>query len=357
MRQLASIQKILDLQPIAGADKIEVATVLGWQCVVKKGEFQVGDLCCYFEIDSILPPKPEYAFLEKSKYRIKTIRLRKQVSQGLAIPVPGTCKKYKEGDDVTDVLGVIKYDSEASIDPQGTGNKVRKHKTWLGKLWGRFLWAMGWSKQEPSLPWPSFLQKTDEERIQSCPSLLLKHADEVYYSTEKLDGSSCTVFQKGKDFGCCSRNRQLARRKNTDGGNIDARIWAMVKAYGLEPQLKLLRLDIAIQGELVGPGIQGNKYKLDKHEFRVFRVYNITLRKFLPYAEAVKLIESIGLKWCPYLGEAKLRDTPTVESNVELSKGNSALAPVKREGIVRRSLEGATSFKVINPDFLLAHDL
>ena len=355
MRKLASIQKILDLQPIAGADKIEVATVLGWQCVVKKGEFQVGDLCVYFEIDSILPPKPEYVFLEKSKYRIKTIRLRKQVSQGLAIPVPSTFKKYKEGDDVTDVLGVTKYDSEASIDPQGA--KVRRHKTWLGKLWGRFLWVMGWSKQEPSLAWPSFLQKTDEERIQSCPSLLRKHADAVFYSTEKLDGSSCTVFQKGKDFGCCSRNRQLARRKNTDGGNIDARIWAMVKACGLEPQLKLLRLDIAIQGELVGPGIQGNKYKLDKHEFRVFRVFNIALKRFLPYAEALKLIESIGLKWCPYLGEFKLSEQSTVEALVELSKANSQLAPVKREGIVVRSLTDSVSFKVINPEFLLEHSL
>ena len=356
MRKLASIQKVIDLQPISGADKIEVATVLGWQCVVKKGEFQVGDLCCYFEIDSILPPKPEYAFLEKSKYRIKTIRLRKQVSQGLAVPVPESCKKYKEDADVTDVLGVIKYDSEAVLDP--VGSVPRKPKTWWQKLWSRLLWKLGLADKTGSLGWPSFLQKTDEERIQSCPSLLAKHADEVFYVTEKLDGSSCTVYQKGEHFGCCSRNRELPRRKDTNGGNIDARIWAMVKAYGLEQQLKLVKRDIAIQGELIGPGIQSNKYKLDKHEYRVFRVFDIAKRQFLAYPEAVKLIESIGLKWCPYLGEFKLQDYSTVDKLVELSKGESSkLTPVKREGIVVRSLEGATSFKVINPEFLLEHSL
>ena len=357
MRKLASIQKIIDLQPIPGADRIEVATVLGWQCIVNKGDFQVGDLCVYFEIDSILPPKPEYAFLEKCKYRIKTIKLRGQVSQGLAIPVSAAVRKCKEGDDVTDLLGVAKYDTEASIDPQGVANKVKRHKTWFGKLWGRLLWSVGWTKQEPSLAWPAFLPKTDEERIQSCPSLLFKYPDVVFYATEKLEGSSCTVYQKGRHFGACSRNRELARRRNTEGGNIDARIWAMVKQYGLEQSMKRLRRDIAIQGELVGPGIQGNKYKLTKHEFRVFKVRDIAKKQFLGYEEASKLIAGMGLKWCPYLVTFTLSHFNSVDKLVELSKGKSELAPVTREGIVARELTGSISFKVINPDFLLEHKL
>ena len=118
MRKLASIQKITALRPIENADKIEVATVLGWQVVVQKGQFKEGDFCVYIEIDSILPDKPDFEFMRERKFRVKTIKLRGQVSQGICFPISILLKAtdkdliLREGDDMTELLGVRKYDPQ-----------------------------------------------------------------------------------------------------------------------------------------------------------------------------------------------------------------------------------------------------
>ena len=104
MRKLASIQKIVDLQPIPKADRIEVATIQGWQCVVKKGEFQVGDLCVYFEIDSLLPEKPVFEFMRDRKFRVRTIKLMKCVSMGLILPLS-----------IFESVGTLLYDENNNI--------------------------------------------------------------------------------------------------------------------------------------------------------------------------------------------------------------------------------------------------
>ena len=356
-RKLASIQKILSLTPIKGADRIEVATILGWQCIVKKGEFKEGDFCVFFEVDSILPPEPQYIFLEKSKYRIKTIRMKGQVSQGLAVPFSIAFKgkppflKY-EGSDFTEKLGVIKYEPG---EPAGPSSPKRK-LNWFQKIVKKWMWMIGLNKEEPSLAWPSFLQKTDEERIQSCPSILHSHVGELFYKTEKLDGSSCTLYWNKGRFGACSKNRELRRKKITgSSGSIDGKIWLMVQKYNLEGKLKLLKRNIGIQGELIGPGIQKNKYKLNDYQYRLFRLFDIDTKKFIDFDEAKIIARYLDLEWCPILEEFVLEHT--IQELVECSKGKSQVNPkATREGIVVRSVKGSTSFKVINPDFLLEHD-
>jgi RNA ligase (TIGR02306 family) len=166
MRKLASIQKIKSLEPIEGADAIEKATVLGWQLAVKKGEFKVGDLAVYCEIDSLLPDRPEFAFLKPRGMRIRTIRLRGQVSQGICFPLSILPEDIEpqEDMDVTEILGITKYEPPI---PAYLSGKVK----------GKF---------------PSFIPKTDETRVQVLQKVLDKYQGISCYVSEKLDGSSAT---------------------------------------------------------------------------------------------------------------------------------------------------------------------
>jgi hypothetical protein len=127
---LASAQRIVKITPIEGADAIETAMVLGWEIVIKKGEYQVGDLCCYIQIDTVVPEKPEYEFLRERKFRVKTIKLRKQISQGLIVALPEG--NWSEGDDLTNVIGVKKY--EKVDNNPARYEKPRKPKTWYGRF-------------------------------------------------------------------------------------------------------------------------------------------------------------------------------------------------------------------------------
>ncbi|MCL6258984.1 hypothetical protein M3O96_07800 [Aquiflexum sp. TKW24L] len=183
MRKLASFQRIKALEPIEGADSIEKATVLGWQLVVKKGEFNTGDLVIYCEIDSLLPDRPEFAFLKPRGMRIRTIRLRGQISQGICLPLTLLPDHIdpQEDLDLTEILGIIKY--EAPI-PAYLSGKVK----------GKF---------------PSFIPKTDETRVQVLQKVLDKYQGVSCYISEKLDGSSATYFLKDGEFGVCSRNMEL----------------------------------------------------------------------------------------------------------------------------------------------------
>lgn len=196
-RKLASIQKISSLQPIPNADNIEIATVLGWQCVVKKGEFKVGESVVYFEVDSILPEKPDFEFLRPRKFRIKTIKLRGVVSQGLIMPLSVLPANFKfrgvfVGQDVTDVIGVIKYDPEAEIESQETSS----NKSWISKFMMRYAWYRKIFGGKTEKGWPSFISHTDEDRIQLFPNICEDESRTEFIVTEKLDGQSATFFLK-----------------------------------------------------------------------------------------------------------------------------------------------------------------
>ena len=198
-RKLATIQVIDGLRPIEGADKIEVAQVLGWECVVKKGEFKVGDKIIYVEVDSVLPEKPEFEFLRSRKFRVRIIKLKGQVSMGLVLPIGDHLPRYYDvGVDVTEMLGITKYLSPSEKEEiEQEEIKIRNERNKLKKFMMRYSWYRRLflpKKQKSS--WPYWVSKTDEERIQNIPEVLSTFANEKVYITEKIDYQSVTFTMK-----------------------------------------------------------------------------------------------------------------------------------------------------------------
>jgi RNA ligase (TIGR02306 family) len=204
------------------------------------------------------------------------------------------------------------------------------------------------------MSFPHFLRKTDETRVQVCQGLLNMHLGKPCYIMEKLDGSSHTSFsisKKGRKFGVCSRNLELIE---DDVNNF----WKVAKHFNLEEKLKSYGKNVALQGEMIGPSIQGNKYKLDEITLRFFSVYDIDSNRYLSYPEVKKVLSDLDLPSVPILEENVILHND-IQKWVEYSKGKSVLnKDVHREGIVVRLMEDShQSFKVINPDFLLKYDL
>lgn len=326
-RKLSSIQRIIKIEPIEGADNIELAYIQGWQTVVKKNEFAPQELVVFCEPDSILPERPEFEFLRDKKFRIKTIRLRGQVSQGIAFPLsilPNGIQ-IEEGLDVTEVLGIHKY--EPPIPAQLSG--IVK---------GTF---------------PSFMPKTDETRIQSVPEVLMRHKGKVFYVSEKLDGSSGTYYLRDGEFGVCSRNLELRETEENT-------FWIIARKHDIESKLRAYGRNVAVQGEVIGPGIQKNRYKLKQPSLFLFNVFDIDNYKYDDFKEFTEFASNYGFDAVPILKTEYVLDN-TVEELVELSKGTSKLnAGIQREGIIMRTLAeetdvelGRLSFKVVNPEYLL----
>jgi len=344
MRKLASIQKIRKLHKLPQFDNLLLAEVLGWKCLAGKDEFQEGDLCVYFEIDSIVPDKDCFRFMEKHKFRVKTIKIRGIYSQGLCMPLNklNLSGDFQEGQDITELLGVIKFEDMDRMYNSGD----RK---------GKF---------------PDFIPRTEEIRIQSVPGVIdrWKGRGVNFYITEKLDGSSVTLYFLEGQFGVCTRNMELKEVKN----NI---IWQAVRQYDIEEKLKKYVENMetgesviytgkgyALQGEIVGPKVQGNKYKLKDHRIYFFNAFNIATGN---YENVFDICKKLELETVPLLYEKFSFAENTVDSFVELAKGKSALNDgILREGIVIRSLDetlrdpelNRLSFKVINPDFLIKHN-
>lgn len=352
MRKLASIQTVNAVEPIPNADAIEKIRVLGWWVVVKKGEHKPGDRVVYCEIDSLLPERPEFEFLRPSSFkpaqtdpegavvlpagfRIKTVRLRGQVSQGICFPLsilPADAIT-EEGVDVTELLGVLKWEPPP---PVGMGGKVK----------GGF---------------PGFLPKTDETRVQVLEKVLQRHRGKTFYVTEKLDGTSFTAFLRQGEFGICSRSLWMDEADET---NILARVARGHKlAEKLRQASERVGFDLAIQAEVIGPGIQKNKYALPAATLRVFNVLNVNDYRLLDHAVMLELLAAVGLEAVPQLGTIVL--SHSVDELIAFSEGTSALNPkVQREGVVLRpfveehdeDIGGRLSLKAINPKFLLKYD-
>jgi len=337
-RKLASIQVIKELSPINGADAILCAKVLGWECVVKKSEFQVGDRCVYFEIDSVLPIAQWNDHLRKEegkKLRVRTIRLRGQLSQGLAMPlsiIPSG--EYEVGQDVTQLVGVEKYEAV-----------VPAHLSGMAK--GNF---------------PAFLHKTDETRLQSEPRVLDEAISKglVLIGTLKMDGTSFTAYRRDDEFGVCSRNLDL---KETEGNAH----WRMARKLKLEEILRSEPRNLSIQGEMVGPGIQGNRMGFKEVDLYLFNLYDIDTGKYLSHNELSVFAKKNGLNVVPTVyrldfgGVAGPRDANhllDIANNLNYDNGTPA------EGIVWRSacetysevLRGRMSFKTISSRFLLKYN-
>jgi RNA ligase (TIGR02306 family) len=332
-RKLATIRQISDLSPIEGADKIELSTVGGWKVVVAKDVgHKVGDLVVYCEIDSFLPIKEEYEFLRKTSYkkmsdgtegfRLKTIRLRGQISQGLILPLKDIQLPNKDllkvGMDVTSELGIVKYEPPIPAEL-------------AGKVKGLF---------------PSFLRKTDEERIQNITSEYEEFKKRKFYVTEKLDGSSATFYFNDGVFGVCSRNLELLE---TEGNTF----WKVARELDLENKMRDFGMNISIQGELIGEGIQGNPYKIKGQTVRFFNLFDIDLQEYHSFSMMKTTLKGMGLETVPVVDEYfTLPDT--VEELLNYADSKSLLNPnFDREGVVIRTLDRKVSFKVISNKFLL----
>lgn len=325
MRKLASIRKIAAVRPIPEADAIECVTVDGWEVVTKKGEHQVGDLVIYLEIDSWVPNRLA-PFLSKGKEpreyntvkgeRLRTVKLRGQISQGLILPYTTLGRIAAEGADVSEELGIQKW--ERPISPQLAG---------LAK--GNF---------------PSFIPKTDQERIQNCKDIL-EDREERYEVTIKLDGSSFTAYHRDGEVGVCSRNLELKESESNA-------FWQVTRKYGV---LELLAQEgnYAIQGELIGPGIQGNQEKLDDIDMYVFDVFDINTQSYLNTLDRYALVDKLKLKHVPILGYNE-QAPEDLQAALKYAEGTSLNPAVNREGVVFKSTRNPSlSFKAISNSWLL----
>ena len=331
-RKLASVVKIADIQPIPGADAIMVAKVKGWNVVVKVNEYKVGDLAVYYGIDSFLPIRPQFEFLRKSSFkrmgssegfRLKTIRLRGQISQGLLTPIPDGILDPKEGDDLTEALDIVKY--EPPIPAQ-----------LAGKIKGTF---------------PSFIPKTDEIRIQNFESEVgFSPVGERAYVTEKLDGTSFTCYFNNGVFGVCGRNWELSETS-------DNSLWRMANVLQLKEKMTKHGKNIALQGELVGAGINGNLYGLSDHKLYFFTGYDIDKGRRMFFDELEWVLFGLQLQMVPLLekyGFVIPNESNIVDYMLKYAEGKSVLnMEVDREGVVVRGLEREFSFKAISNTYLL----
>lgn len=358
IRKLASIQKISSVESIKNSDNLEKVKVLGWEVVVKKGEFKPDQLCIYCEIDSVLPEKPEFEFLKDRKFRIKTIKLRGTLSQGIVFPLEilpdndriSILERYYIynneniiGHDLTQKLGIYKY--EIPVSPGQKGNIKGEFPTYL-------------------------IPKTDEQRIQSEPGLLneiynLELANEVnnlsYYITEKIDGTSLTVIHiinefKEHEIKVCSRNLELK-----PGDDV---YWKITRQYFLEEKLKAYykthNKNIAIQGEICGLSINKNPLNLSNQQFFVFNIYDIDNHKYYDFENFINISKELELQTVPII-ETGRNFKYTLEELLKKAKGVYLNTNNQREGIVIRPtketysniLQGRLSFKVINNDYLL----
>jgi RNA ligase (TIGR02306 family) len=344
-RKLATIRRITSLMPIPGADKIELAAVDGWNVVVQKGLYNVDDLAVYFEIDSFIPNALAPFLTKEGHYpkvyegvqgeRLKTVRLRKQRSQGLLMPLSeitatlqfasyqdGVEVDLTEGTDLTDLLGILKW--EPTISAQ-----------LAGQVKGNF---------------PSLVPKTDQERIQNLARELGKWKGNTWTVTEKLEGSSCTMYLSTEgDFEVCSRNLSLKFSESNT-------FWGQAIRYDVEAKMRERGMcGVAIQGELVGPGIQDNIYGLSHHDFYVFHIYDVKEGKKLRLGTREVICEMLGLKHVPVLKYAEtVGAEDTVADILEYAEGKSQLNPKQeREGVVFEcNVDTNISWKAISNKYL-----
>jgi len=346
MRKLASVQRVYKIDPIEGADRIELAHVLGWQCVVNKGTFEPMDLGVYFEIDSYLPIRDEFEFLRASSYkntnimgegfRLRTQRFRGQISQGLLLPLsvfPEIPVNPEVGMDVTDLLGVRKWEIEERAMSGGTA---------IGTL-------------------PYDIPHTDETRVQEMPELIQEFAGLKYYISTKMDGTSCSIGVDENGFHVTGYNYEYK-----DDGMSD--FYKFINEREYRERVETLARDnnirtLTLQGEFCAPGIQKNRLRLTKPEWYVFTIRENGRRVGL--YRMLEICDALGIEHMPIeeVGKDLPKKYPTVEALLTRADGEYPKGG-KKEGIVVRpvepvystSISGSLSMKVVSNKYLLKHE-
>jgi RNA ligase (TIGR02306 family) len=326
MTKLATIQRIHSIQPHPNNEvtKLEVAKILAWPVVVQKGQYKEGELVVFIVIDSIVPPTPDFAFMEKMKYKVWSAKFKGAPSQGLVMPISilPLNKTYMpaEGDDVTEILGVIKYEKPEPICAEAIGN------------------------------FPSnLIPRTDEDNLLNNPDVMQEFIGEEVYLTGKADGSSCTVILENGNFRVCSRN--LEQKPGTG-------FWPIVEKLEIEINLRALGYDnLAIQMEVVGPGINGNRMGLTEKSVRVFNVREINSGRWYSWDEIKSICENLHLLTVEFIARWTFKDT-TIDELQTIANGYRYGLQLG-EGIVLRpinpkfspTLNRMLSVKILNVDY------
>lgn len=307
MRKLASIQKIKGIYPIKDADRIELARINDWYVVVKKGEFKVDDLVVYIEIDSLLPSdNPTFDFMEKYKYRVKTIKLRGVYSQGLIFPISIIPDITIEiGSDVTEMLNIIKYEPPETFSNDGISSE--------------------WGNSTPV---------TDEERIQNLGEIYeyYQQIDDEWIQSIKLDGTSVTYQLIDGEFKAFSHNRELKSGKGS--------IWEWAIANNVEQKMRdfchsnNMPENIALQGEMVGPGIQSNRQNYPTKTVLFFYIFNRTTQKYFEWEDFVWAIKELELEMVPIMDERLCIGNYSVTQWLEMAENYDNNSLCRQEGFV-----------------------
>lgn len=365
MRDLCSIVTIKKLTPIEGKDRIVLASFVSVDYkVIVDTTFKVGDKVIYVMYDAILPVREEFEFLRKRCYkdkyqgfRISAMKMGGIVSEGLALPISVLPEaiEYKDDTDVTEKLGVVKYDPENLLEamPQKKKGPIM---TFLLRY--KFIRDYLYSKEIKG-GFPTWASKSDETRCESLPYVFDSMKGKRVYVSEKMDGTSFTCGYYKHKFYICSRNN-LYKKK------VDNYYWRIFQLLHLEKAMKKMRkmigADFYIQGEICGPGIQKNIYGFTNLKLFVYNIKNILTDKYLGLEQMVDYCHAVGIEIVPIL-EIKNFNWNSIEEIQEYSKGKSEFNKYKnREGIVVRpvvpelplnKMSNMMSFKVINPDFLV----
>jgi len=338
MRKLASVQVVEEVAPIDGADMIEKIRIKGWWVVSKKDQFKVGDLCIYYEIDSLLPDLPQYSFLSKGNklkktilddgvivegWRLKTVRLKGQISQGLALPlsdfpfIPTTMV----GTDISADLQIYKFDPPLPVC----------------------------LSEEAKGVFPGYVPKTDEDRIQGMPEMLEKYRGQRFYRTSKIDGTSCTVLKYDHELNVCGRKlNYIETPKNT--------MWCLANKYKLKEKLPN---GFAIQSECAGEGIEKNRHVLKGTDLYIYYVFDIEKNQYLKLDDMLHFVKELGMKTVPVIEDNFILNH-TMDEILALANAPCPFNPsVPQEGTVFRLYDSTMkiSFKAISNEYLLKYGL
>ena len=398
-RELAYLVKIDGIEPIPGYDRVETAIVGGWHVIVQKGQFEVGDPAIYFEIDSRVPSNKEcFAFLEKRNYKIKTLKMCKTISQGLLmhpsdfdweiqvdgsvwIPGDGDHGRHYVDDEsrfLTKILGVTYAEAEDNQRKAPSMDKYKKmaqrHPHIFKKPFVRWLMKRNWGKKlmffffgkkkDKKNGWPTWVSKTDEERVENMP-WILNDKTKKWIATEKVDGSSTTfTMKRGKwgkfEFYVCSRN--VCFDSVDKPCYYDTNIyWEMAEKYHMFDVLKDILIDhpefewVTIQGETYGEGVQKNTYDIKGHDFRAFNLIDSVIGRW----NSVEMQELLEIKYdipcVPILDSVFVMPDTVEELRDYVNSIPSVINNKMKEGIVFRTQDGVQSFKCVSPEYLLKY--
>ena len=402
-RELCYVVRVDDIKPIEGRDRVECAVVGGWTIMVRKNQFKPGDLGIYFEIDSQVPEKEPFMFLEAKHFKIKTQKYKTPDgqfwSQGLLMGAEdfgwttaeresdtcSTCIVDSDGvahyvDDesrfLTKQLNVIYAVAEDNSRKAGSVDKYKKMAQRNGKLfahqpfrwlmrheWGKkLLFVFFGKKKDKKGGWPEWVAKTDEERVQNMPWILADKSE--WIATEKIDGTSTTfTMKRGKrrnqyDFYICSRN--VVFDKPDKQCFYDSNVYVeMAEKYNVESVLRQILenrpdLDwVTLQGETYGAGIQKRDYSLKDHDFVGFNFITSASGRWNS-VDAKNLMNGFGIPWVPIVDEHFVLPD-TVDELLTIATDKSVIDGGMREGLVFRSQDGAKSFKAVSNEFLMKY--